>query len=129
MITCFGESLSVVEVEQRYPRKDVGVYCLQISSALFIDAALFRGVGASANASRSGTKPNARFVVNQQSGSARVEVSRPIPAGGEIFVSYGPKYWHDAHNTIHSTSLVPSWEWDVSDPFVQLHVACVPNFG
>ena len=123
VVDYFGESLSPAEVESRYPRKDVGVYCLQISQSIFIDAALFRGVGASANASRHGVKPNARFVVNPRTGSARLEVSRHIQAGGEIFVSYGSEYWRGAHATSHSTSHVPGWEWDCFDPFAQASVA------
>jgi hypothetical protein len=123
VVDYFGESLSPAEVESRYPRKDVGVYCLQISQSIFIDAALVRGVGASANASRHGVKPNARFVVNPRTGSARLEVSRHIQAGGEIFVSYGSEYWRGAHATSHSTSYVPGWEWDCFDPFAQLSVA------
>src|SRR6266481_97922 len=63
-----------------------------------------------------------RFVVNPLTGSARLETSRPIQAGGEIFVSYGPEYWRGAHSTSHITSLVPVWEWDCSDPFTQLSV-------
>ena len=127
LVDYFGESLSAEKVECRYPRKDVGIYCLQVSHSLFLDAALFRGVGASANASRKGIKPNARFVANPRTGSARLETSRPIQAGGEIFVSYGPDYWRGAHSSSHSTSLVPVWEWDLSDPFAQLLVARVPR--
>ena len=129
LVDYFGESLSAEKVEFRYPRKDVGIYCLQVSHSLFLDAALFRGVGASANASRKGIKPNARFVANPRTGSARLETSRPIQAGGEIFVSYGPEYWRGAHSSSHSTSLVPVWEWDLSDPFAQLHVARVLSPG
>ena len=97
LVDYFGESLSAEGVELRYPRKDVGVYCLQVSHSLFIDAALLRGVGASANAARRGVKANARFVVNPRTGSARLETSRHIQAGGEIFVSYGPEYWRPLH--------------------------------
>ena len=35
-----GDSLSASEIEVRYPKGDVGVYCLAISSNLFIDSAL-----------------------------------------------------------------------------------------
>ena len=42
----FGEVISGHEVEARYPKKNVGVHCLALSKSLFIDAALFRGVGA-----------------------------------------------------------------------------------
>ena len=79
-------------------------------------------------ASRKGVKPNARFVVNPRTGSARLETSRPIQAGGEIFVSYGSEL-AGGHSSSHSTSLVPVWEWDLSDPFAQLHVARVPSPG
>src|SRR5205823_4221713 len=44
--------LSGAEVESRYPKGDVGVYCLRISSDSFIDSALFRGAGSFANASK-----------------------------------------------------------------------------
>ena len=84
-----GESLSVSALEERYPKGDVGVYCLAISSSVFIDSALSRGVGASANASRNGAKPNAKFVLDVRGGSARLEATRCIRAGDEIFVSYG----------------------------------------
>ena len=58
-----------------------------------------------------------------------METSLPIQAGGEIFVSYGPDYWRGAHSSSHSTSLVPVWEWDLSDPFAQLLVARVLSPG
>jgi hypothetical protein len=117
LVEYLGEILSSSEVESRYPVGDVGVYCLGLSSSLFIDAALFRGVGASANASGKGVRPNARFVVSPQTRSARIEVTRSVRAGGEIFVSYGAEYWKDAHTISHSTSDIPEWEWDLSDPF------------
>ena len=111
------------------PEKMWAFTVFKVSRSLFLDGALFRGVGASANASRKGIKPNARFVANPRTGSARLETSRPIQAGGEIFVSYGPDYWRGAHSSSHSTSLVPVWEWDLSDPFAQLLVARVLSPG
>ena len=112
-----GESLSVSALEKRYPKGDVGVYCLAISSSVFIDSALSRGVGASANASRNGAKPNAKFVLDVRGGSARLEATRCIRAGDEVFVSYGREYWCGAKSCSHSTTGVPDWEWDLSDPF------------
>ena len=64
-----------------------------------------------------GVRANARFVVNPRSQSARIEVTRRIEAGGEIFLAYGADYWRHAHSTTHSTSVVPDWEWDLSNPF------------
>ena len=59
-----------LSLEERYPKGDVGVYCLAISSSVFIDSALSHGVGASANASKNGAKPNAKFVLDVRGGSA-----------------------------------------------------------
>jgi len=59
-----GELLPAEEIERRYPKGDVGIYCLGLSKSLFIDSALIRGACASANASRKGLKPNVRFVPN-----------------------------------------------------------------
>ena len=92
LVEYMGEVLSGAEVESRYPKGDVGVYCLRISSDSFIDSALFRGVGSFANASKGNNKPNARFVCNPADSSARLVASRSIP-GAEIFVSYGQRYW------------------------------------
>jgi hypothetical protein len=111
-----GEVLSDLDIELRYPKGDVGVYCLALSSSLFIDAALSRGVGASANASRHGIKPNARFVVNPSTLSARLIATRSIKPGGEIFVAYGRDYWIGGRSS-HSTVDIPEWEWDLSNPF------------
>jgi len=94
------------------------VSCLAISSNLFIDSALSRGVGASANASRRGIKPNAKFVIDVRSGSARLVSTRCIRAGDEIFVPYGRDYWHAARSSSHSTDGIPDWEWELSDPFM-----------
>ena len=38
-------------------------------------------------------KPNVRFVVSTRWKKARVEATRRILAGEEIFVDYGPEYW------------------------------------
>jgi len=102
---------------RRYPKGDVGVYCLAISSTVFIDICPFSWCGASANASRDGIKPNAKFVLDVRSGSARLQATRRIRVGDEIFVSYGRNYWIGAASCSHSTVGVPEWEWDLSDPF------------
>ena len=93
-------------------------YCLALSKSFYIDAALFRGVGASANGSKNGVRPNAKFVVNARSKSARLEACRPISPGEEVLVSYGATYWRGSHkSSSYMTSNVPQWEWDLSDPF------------
>src|SRR6185312_2119817 len=112
-----GELLSAEEIERRYPKGDVGIYCLGLSKSLFIDSALIRGACASANASRKGLKPNVRFVPNFVGRSARLEVTRPIPKGGEIFVGYGAEYWRGISSMSYSTVDIPDWEWDTSNPF------------
>ena len=72
-------------------------------------------------------RANARFVLNPGSRSARIEVTRQIEAGGEIFVSYGAEYWKNAQSTSHLTSDVPDWEWDclilfLDPPFHLVHL-------
>jgi hypothetical protein len=122
----FGDVLDAGVIAERYKKDDTGVYTLGLSQSLFIDAALVRGVGASANAPPPNVRPNARFVVNPRSRSARLEVSRKIEAGGEIFVSYGTEYWESAASTTHVTSNVPEWEWDLSNPFACVSALLVP---
>jgi len=125
LVEYLGEVLSSDENNQRYPKDTVGVYCLRVSASVFLDSALFRGVGAVANAPPSGTRPNARFVTHAASKSARLEGTRPIKAGEEIFVSYGAEYWHYAAKSPHFTVDVPDWEWDLSDPFASPPLAPV----
>jgi len=117
LVEYLGELISAQDVERRYPKGDVGIYCLSLSASLFIDSALSRGVGASANAARRNTKPNARFVADSRSGTARLEATRRIRADEEILLSYGRDYWQGARSSTHSTVGVPEWEWDLSDPF------------
>ena len=93
-----GEPLSANEVENRYPKKTVGVYCLGLSSSRFLDAALFRGVGALANGSKRGIKPNAQFSVASGSDVAHLVSTCRISAGNEIIVSYGDDYWRSARH-------------------------------
>ena len=125
-----GEVLDAEVIEQRYPGDTIGVYCLALSSSLVI-VSLVCGVGASANAPPLNVRANARFVLNPGSRSARIEVTRPIEAGGEIFVSYGAEYWKNARSSFHSTSDVPDWEWDLSDPFASSSIppcsSCLPS--
>jgi len=117
LVEYLGELISAQDVETRYPKGDVGIYCLSLSASLFIDSALSRGVGASANAARRNTKPNARFVTDSRSCTARLEATRRIRADEEILVSYGRDYWRGAHSSTHSTEGIPDWEWYISDPF------------
>ena len=56
----YGEVLEADDIEARYPAKNTGVYTLALSKTLFIDSALVRGVGASANASPPNVRANAR---------------------------------------------------------------------
>ena len=82
-----GETLTKTQMEERYGQ-DVAPYALKLSKNRFIDSACKRGTGSFIN-----TKPghnNARFSVHHT--SATVRATRPIPAGKEIFVTYGPRY-------------------------------------
>ena len=116
LVEYFGEVLDAKENERRYPKDTLGIYCLQVSSSCFIDSALFRGVGAVANAPPKGMRANVRFITFAPTKSARIEVVRHIHAGDEIFAGYGAEYWRHA-GAPHSTVNVPDWEWDLSDPF------------
>jgi hypothetical protein len=122
LVEYFGEVLDAAENNRRYPKDTLGVYCLEVFSDCFIDSALFRGVGAMANAPPSGGRANVRFVASTATKSARLEVVRHIRAGDEIFVPYGRNYWKDA-GAPYSTVDVPDWEWDMSDPFAALSPA------
>ena len=44
LVDYVGECLNASELEQRYPKENVGIFALALSSSCFIDAALFRGV-------------------------------------------------------------------------------------
>ena len=116
LVDYFGEVLDAATIEERYPINVTGIYALMLSRSFCIDSALVRGVGAAANAPPPKVRPNAKFVVNPRNRSARLEVLRHIKAGDEIFVSYGDEYGEVA-NCKHTTSDVPEWEWDLSDPF------------
>ena len=89
LVDYFGEVLDDDALAVRYPGDDTGVYTLGLSKTLFIDAALVRGVGASANAPPPNVRANARFVVNPRSQSARLEVSRAIERGDFCVVRRG----------------------------------------
>ena len=116
LVDYLGEVVSKSQIEKRYPKNTLGAYSLKLSSSLFIDSALSRGVGACANAPGKGIRPNVCFITHAGSKSARLEVVRPINAGEEIFVSYGRGYWRK-EDAPHFTVDVPDWEWDLSDPF------------
>ena len=66
-----GDVISSAECDRRYPHDTLGVYCFRVSSSIVIDSALYRGVGALANGSRRGQRPNACLVPNTRSGTAR----------------------------------------------------------
>ena len=81
LVDYLGEIVSKSQIEKRYPKNTLGAYSLKLSSSLFIDSALSRGVGACANAPVKGIRPNVCFVTHAGSKSARLEVVRPINAG------------------------------------------------
>ena len=81
LVEYMGEVLSGAEVESRYPKGDVGVYYLAISSNSLIDSALFRGVGSFANASKGKNKPKFFSLVgdNRSNGSCHVSIGAEAP--------------------------------------------------
>ena len=106
-----GQILDKNELDRRYSTSNfLAVYSLEVNANCFIDSACWRSIGAYANGSCKGTRPNARFIVNQRSCSARIVATKVIPANGEIFVSYGRSYWNGASKVSHSTDDDPS-EW------------------
>ena len=74
---------------------DGGPYCLQLNSRQSIDAARTNSApGRTANDPRgSGRDPNASFVLNTRNRTGRLQASKQIKKGEEIFVSYGQGYW------------------------------------
>src|SRR3954469_25321387 len=80
------------------------------SSAVLVPLVMLHGV----------VRPNARFVVNPSKRTARLEATRRIKAGGEIFVLYGLDYWKNAHSPSPSITNIPNWEGDTSDPFLPI---------
>jgi len=58
--------VSKTQIEKRYPKNTLGAYSLKLSSSLFIDSALSRGVGACANAPVKGIRPNVCFVTHAE---------------------------------------------------------------
>jgi len=57
LVDYLGEVVSKSQIEKRYPKNTLGAYSLKLSSSLFIDSALSRGVGACANAPGKGIRP------------------------------------------------------------------------
>src|SRR4051812_13914781 len=111
-----GETIDKKELDRRYsPANFLAVYSLAVTADCFIDSACWRSIGAYANGSCKGTLPNARFKINLGSRTVRIVATKIIPAGREIFVSYGRSYWNGASKVTHSTNDDPS-EW--LDPLV-----------
>ena len=82
-----GETVTKAQKEEQYG-DNVAPYTLQLSENKFIDSACKRGTGSFVN-----TNPghnNARLIYHHS--YATVRATRPIPAGKEIFVTYGPQY-------------------------------------
>src|SRR6185312_10383336 len=108
--------LTKAQFDARYPPEDATApYVLQVSSDVFIDSACHRGIGAYANGSKSGYKPNAFFSVHPGSRSAKLVSNKRIRAGDEILLSYGRSYWKKSSASF-STDPAPSWEWTVFPP-------------
>lgn len=90
-----GEQLSRDQVEERYPGNTIGEYTLCGSNAVGCKDGRKTNSGAArfANDSRGTSKTNnARFNRAGQL-SLRTTNNRPVQAGAEILVSYGPEYW------------------------------------
>lgn len=105
-----GRILSFQQKERAYgsERDDLAPYAIEMSKNKFIDAACRRGAGAFANSKPS--QNNARFKVNSRTNTAFVVATKTIDGTpldpGEIFVSYGQRYWtkHAEHRPVFHTS-------------------------
>lgn len=84
-----GELINAQQLEQRYDGHNAP-YGVQVDRNNFIDGAKFRTVGSLAN-----NKPNhnnAKLVINQRNKTARLEATKNIRNGDEIFLAYGQTY-------------------------------------
>lgn len=100
IIDFIGEVITNEEKQERYGEY-TAPYGLQTNENTIIDPALLRGVGSLAN-HKSFSTANAKFAVNQRTGTANLKAMKNIRDGDEIFVSYGNRYRFD-ENTTHKT--------------------------
>ncbi len=91
-----GKYVKLTSLNDKYG----GVYVLQLSRTLFIDAAApSSGAARYSNTARSHNVArkechgnNAHFTLNRRNGTAWITATRSIPAGEEVFTAYGGSY-------------------------------------
>ena len=88
IVDYLGETIDKKELDRRYLSANfLAVYALVVTADCFIDSACWRSIGAYANGSCKGSKPNARFKLSQGTRTARIVAAKFIPANSEIIVS------------------------------------------
>ena len=108
---CFsGEILSDIAVDLRYGDSKFALapYAFEVEDDYIIDTALQRCAASYINdALGSGSSENACYSVHRPSKIVKIVATRPIQAGDEITVSYGPHYFRgEQHAHLHySTTL------------------------
>ncbi len=83
---------------------DFAPYAIKLGdNGYFVDAACMRSAASMANDARYPHKINAQLLASLDEQHIWLVPQKPIQAGEEIFVSYGPKYWADQKRKGRST--------------------------
>jgi SET domain-containing protein len=85
-----GEIVDNYELNLRYGKKARKIYAIEIQHGLYEDGLFYRGVGTMVNHSE---HPNAVLTLDSSDNRVVVVALKFIPAGHEILVNYGPRYW------------------------------------
>ena len=91
----FGKTYSKGQIDEMYgnAKNDFGPYTFKQHNQKFVDSACTRSTAAFANAFPG--KNNAKFSVSHNKGTVTMKATKPIKAGEEVFVSYGPSYFRN----------------------------------
>jgi hypothetical protein len=99
-----GEHLTNEEYNIRYPNDDP-LYVLPAKDGYKVDARYTNSGNARyANDSRSNNTRNAKLRKSDYT-RRRLQATKPIRPGSEIFANYGPKYWKNSNNAQRLTAL------------------------
>jgi hypothetical protein len=94
----FGNLYTKAENDELYgsARNDVAPYTYKTSANKYLDSACTRSTAAFANDNRGNA--NAQFKNDTSRGKVTLRAKKNIRNNEEIFVSYGPTYFHDVAN-------------------------------
>ena len=99
-----GEIIDDKELVNRYGKNNLAPYTIKLANNKYIDCACKRSQGAYINSFRGGSGNNARFIINNKYDRVRLQATRNIKSGQEIFVSYGSNYFKkEVHVSSHKT--------------------------